>query len=83
MDWLPKTGPLGDFIDPGQAGLVIAGESKVEDAIKHAVTRAEKQTAKELDVDPKEVDKALPEDKPCKKLSRRCSPAGAASADAA
>jgi uncharacterized membrane protein len=52
---------LGDFIDPGQAGLVIVGESKVEDAIKKAVTRAEKQTAKELDVPPKDVDKALQE----------------------
>ena len=52
---------LGDFIDPGQAGLVIVGESKVEDAIKHAVTRAEKQTAKDLDVSPKDVDKALQE----------------------
>ncbi len=50
---------LGDFIDPGQAGLVIVGESKVEDAIKKAVTRAEKQTAKELDVPPKDLDKAL------------------------
>ena len=52
---------LGDFIAPGQAGLVVVGENKVEDAIKHAVTRAEKQTAKELDVDPKDVDKALQE----------------------
>jgi uncharacterized membrane protein len=50
---------LGDFIDPGQAGLVIVGESKVEEAIKKAVTRAEKQTAKELNVPPKDVDKAL------------------------
>jgi len=50
---------LGDFIEPGQAGLVIVGESKVEDAIKMAVTRAEKQTAKELDVPTKDVDKAL------------------------
>jgi uncharacterized membrane protein len=50
---------LGDFIDPGQAGLVIVGESKVEEAIKKAVTRAEKQTAKELDVPPKDIDKAL------------------------
>ena len=50
---------LGDFIDPGQAGLVVVGESKVEDAIKNAVTRAEKQTAQELDVDPKDLDKAL------------------------
>jgi len=52
---------LGDFIAPGQAGLVVVGESKVEDALKRAVTRAEKQTAKELDVDPKDVDKALQE----------------------
>jgi uncharacterized membrane protein len=52
---------LGDLIDPGQAGLVIVGESKVEDAIKKAITRAGKQTAKELDVDPKDVDKALQE----------------------
>lgn len=52
---------LGDFIGPGQAGLVIVGENKVEDAIKHAVTRAEKQTAQDLDVSPKDVDKALQE----------------------
>jgi uncharacterized membrane protein len=52
---------LGDFIGPGQAGLVIVGENKVEDAIKKSVTRAEKQTAQELDVSPKDVDKALQE----------------------
>jgi uncharacterized membrane protein len=50
---------LGDFIDPGQAGLIVVGESKVEEAIKNAVTRAEKQTAQELDVDPKNIDKTL------------------------
>jgi uncharacterized membrane protein len=32
---------LGDFIDPGQAGLVVVGESKVEEAVQNAVTRAE------------------------------------------
>jgi hypothetical protein len=52
---------LGDFIGPGPAGPVNVGESKVEDAIQNAVTRAEKQTAKELDVDPEDVDKALQE----------------------
>ena len=52
---------LGDFIDPGQAGLLVVGESKVEEAITKAVTRAEKQTAKELDVDPKDVDKIMHE----------------------
>jgi uncharacterized membrane protein len=52
---------LGDFIDPGQAGLLVVGESKVEEAIAKAVTKAEKQTAKELDVDPKDVDKIMRE----------------------
>jgi uncharacterized membrane protein len=52
---------LGDFIDPGQAGLIVIGESKVEEAIKNAVTRADKQTAKELDVDPKDLDRTLQE----------------------
>jgi len=52
---------LGDFIDPGQAGLVVVGESKVEHALADAVTRAEKQTAKELDVDPKDVDRIMHE----------------------
>jgi uncharacterized membrane protein len=50
---------LGDAIGPGQAGLVVVGESKVEDAVEKALTRAEKQTAKELGVDPKDIDKAL------------------------
>jgi uncharacterized membrane protein len=50
---------LGDFIDPGQAGLVVVGEGKVEDAIQKAVTRAEKETAAELGVSPKEIDKTL------------------------
>jgi uncharacterized membrane protein len=52
---------LGDFIDPGQAGLVVVGESKVEDAIRQAVTRAQKQTARELDVNPKNIDRTLQE----------------------
>ena len=38
---------------------MVVGESKVEDAIQKAVTRAEKQTAQELGVDPKDIDKAL------------------------
>jgi uncharacterized membrane protein len=50
---------LGDFIDPGEAGLVVVGESEVQETIKHAVTRAEKQTAKDLDVSPKDVDRIL------------------------
>jgi uncharacterized membrane protein len=50
---------LGDFIEPGQAGLVVVGEVTVEDAIKKAVKRAEKQTATDIDVDPKDIDKTL------------------------
>jgi uncharacterized membrane protein len=50
---------LGDFIDPGQAGLVVVGESKVEQAVQQAVTRAEKEAAEELGVNPKDIDKAL------------------------
>jgi uncharacterized membrane protein len=50
---------LGDFIDPGQAGLIIVGESKVEGAIQEAVTRAEKETTEALDVRPKDIDKTV------------------------
>jgi uncharacterized membrane protein len=52
---------LGDFIEPGQAGLLVVGESKVEEAIQKAVTRAEKRIAHQLNVDPKDVDKMLQE----------------------
>jgi uncharacterized membrane protein len=50
---------LGDFIDPGQAGLVVVGETRLEEAIEKAVTRAEKETAEEIGVDPKDIDRAL------------------------
>jgi uncharacterized membrane protein len=52
---------LGDLIEPGQAGLVVVGESKVEEAVQRAVTHAEKATAEELGVDPKDVDRAMQE----------------------
>ena len=50
---------LGDFIDPGHAGLVIVGESKIKGAIQNAVAGAEKETTEELGVDPKDIDRAL------------------------
>jgi uncharacterized membrane protein len=52
---------LGDFIGPGQAGLVVIGESKIEQAIQSAVTHAEKATAEELGVNPKDIDRAMHE----------------------
>jgi uncharacterized membrane protein len=50
---------LGDFIDPGQAGLVVVGETKVKAAVQEAVHRADKQAAEQLAVDPKDIDQAL------------------------
>ena len=52
---------FGDVIDDGQAALVIVGESKVQQAIDKAGLKAEKHVAKELDVSPKDVDKAVQE----------------------
>jgi uncharacterized membrane protein len=52
---------LGDVIDDGQAALVIVGESKMEQAVEKAGLKAEKHVAKELDVSPKDIDKAVQE----------------------
>jgi uncharacterized membrane protein len=50
---------FGDVIDAGQAALVVVGESTIEDALKKAGLKAEKQVAKELDVSPKDIDQAV------------------------
>jgi uncharacterized membrane protein len=50
---------LGDVIDDGEAALVIVGQSKVKEALDKATLKAEKQVAKELDVDPKDIDQAV------------------------
>ena len=52
---------LGEVIDDGQAALVIVGESKLEQAVDKAGLKAEKHIAKELDVKPKDIDKAVRE----------------------
>jgi uncharacterized membrane protein len=52
---------LGEVIDDGQAALVIVGESTIEQAVDKAALKAEKQVAKELDVKPKDLDKAIRE----------------------
>jgi len=52
---------LGDVIDAGQAALLVVGESTVEAALQKAGLKAEKQVAKELDVRPKDIDKAVKE----------------------
>ena len=52
---------LGDIIDDGQAALVIVGENKIAESVEKAGLKAEKQVAKELDVKPKDIDKAIRE----------------------
>jgi len=50
---------LGDFIDPGEAGLIVIGEAAVEPAIHEAVTKADKKTTQEVSIDPADIDKTL------------------------
>src|SRR6202035_4649668 len=50
---------LGDFIEPGHAGLLIVGETKIQAVVEKAVTRPQKRRAHERDVDRKDVDKTL------------------------
>jgi uncharacterized membrane protein len=52
---------LGELIDDGQAALVIVGQDTIAQAVDKAGLQAEKQVAKELDVKPKDIDKALQE----------------------
>lgn len=50
---------LGELIDTGQAALVVVGESKVEQAVDKAALKAEKHVAKQLDVNPEDIDASL------------------------
>lgn len=50
---------LGEVIDDGQAALVVVGESHLEQALEKAALRAEKHVAKELDVSPQDIDRAV------------------------
>jgi uncharacterized membrane protein len=52
---------LGEVLDDGQAALVVVGESKVEEALNKAALKAEKHVARELHVDPKDIDEAVRE----------------------
>ena len=52
---------FGEAIDSGEAALVIVGETTIEDAIEKASLKAQKKVAKELQVDKKDVDKAVQE----------------------
>jgi uncharacterized membrane protein len=52
---------LGEVIDDGHAALFIVGDSKLEQVLDKAALKAEKHVAKELDVSPKDIDKAIEE----------------------
>jgi uncharacterized membrane protein len=52
---------FGDLIDAGEAALVIVGESTIEDAVNKAGLKAEKKVAKQLNVKPADIDKAVQE----------------------
>jgi uncharacterized membrane protein len=50
---------LGDLIDAGRATLLVIGESRVEEQLDKALTRAEKSIEKEIDVDNREFKREL------------------------
>jgi uncharacterized membrane protein len=52
---------LGEFIEAGEACLLVIGESTVEAAIDTAGLKAERHVGRQLDVDAKDVDAAVAE----------------------
>jgi len=50
---------LGDVIEAGQATLVVIGESRLEEQLDKALTRAERSVEKELEVDRKQFKREL------------------------
>jgi uncharacterized membrane protein len=50
---------LGELIDAGQAALLIVGESKAQQALDKAGLKAQKQVAKQLNLNADELDNAI------------------------
>ncbi len=50
---------LGEYLDEGQAGLVVIGKSRVQEQLDKALTRAEKSDERQIDADAKELEKEL------------------------
>jgi uncharacterized membrane protein len=48
---------LGEYLDEGQAGLVVVGVSEMEDDIKQSMTRADKVESREIQADTAEIEK--------------------------
>ncbi|HEY6428834.1 MAG TPA: DUF1269 domain-containing protein [Acidimicrobiales bacterium] len=52
---------FGDAIDSGEAALVVVGETTIESYLEKAQLKAQKQVAKELQIDKRDVDQAVQE----------------------
>jgi uncharacterized membrane protein len=52
---------LGELLEEGQAALIVVGESRLEEQLDKALTRAEKSIEKELDAEAKEFERELKE----------------------
>jgi uncharacterized membrane protein len=52
---------LGELLDEGQAALVVVGESRVQEQLDKALTRAQKTIEKEIDADSKELEREIKE----------------------
>jgi uncharacterized membrane protein len=50
---------LGETLDDGQAAIIVVGESKIEEQLQKAVTRASKTIEKQLDADSDDLEKEL------------------------
>jgi uncharacterized membrane protein len=50
---------LGELLDGGEAALIVIGESRVEEQLDKALTRAIKTVEKEIDADSKEFQREL------------------------
>ncbi|HMD56548.1 MAG TPA: DUF1269 domain-containing protein [Solirubrobacteraceae bacterium] len=55
------TKELGELLEEGEAALIVIGESRVEEELDKALTRAEKHIEKEIDADAAELKKELEE----------------------
>jgi uncharacterized membrane protein len=50
---------LGELLEGGQAALIVIGESRVEEQLDKALTRAEKSVEKQIDADSQELKREL------------------------
>jgi uncharacterized membrane protein len=50
---------LGEILQAGQAALIVIGQSRVEEELDKALTRAEKSLEKEIDADRNEFEREL------------------------